>query len=191
MRLVPRLLVLLAATTAVGCAYVVQDVMHALVDEEAPPETWGPTGGVPPEAIRRPLFDDDRPAATASGLQYAPTLDWRMGLAPLPHAPGRSLFEGMAARRMPCQSVPVGLAQAFSGPTGPAASPITRSGILEVGVAGPDGSIDAATAWNRNALATRALSSGARMASAGPTCAMRVYLYLRIGRTDEAVSVLR
>lgn len=176
---------------AAGSSYVIQDVAHALVDEKGPPGTVGPNGGAPREGSPGPLFQEEQPETTVSQVQYAPTLDWRMGIGPLPYAPGRSIFESMAGRRMPCQSVPVGLAQVFSGPTGPAASPITRWGPLEVGVAGPEGAIGTLTAWNSNTLSARALSSGARMASAGSTCSMRIFFYLRIGRTDDAISVLR
>jgi len=190
-----RLLVLLAAATTSGCArvvqYAVQDVTHALVDEEGPPGATGPYSASPYDANRRPPLDDDRPERTTSGIQYAPTLDWRMGIAPLPYAPGQSIFEGMAVNGMACQSVPMGLAQTFSGPTGPAARPMYQWGPIEVGVAGPDGSFDARTSWTRHALAENAMASGARMASRGPSCSTRVYLYLRLGRTDDAVSVLR
>lgn len=186
-----RLLVLLAATASTGCAHVLEEGLHALVDEDGPSGAGGRYGAVPPEATRPPPFQEERPASTVSTLQHAPTLDWTLGLGPLPHAPARSIFEGMAARRMPCQAVPVGLARAFTGPTGPAASPVTRWGPFEVGVAGPDGAFDMLTAWDNHSLSVRAMSSGARLASAGRSCATRIYFYVRIGRTDDAVSVLR
>jgi hypothetical protein len=65
-------------------------------------------------------------------------------------------------------------------------------GPFEVGIAGPDGAIGALTAWDKSALSARALSSGARMASAGSAaCSLRVFFYLRIGRTDDAIGLLR
>jgi len=181
--------VLLVTAASTGCASVVEKGVRSLVGDGGPPGT-GDQYGAPPSSDR-PSFPEERPHATTSAVQYAPTLDWRMGIAPLPYAPGRSIFEGMAVNGMACQSVPVGLAQAFSGPTGPAARPMHRWGVIEVGVAGPDGSFDARTTWSGHALGDNAMASGARMASRGPTCSTRVYLYVRLGRTDDAVSVLR
>ena len=180
-----RVLAILAVATATGCSYVVEEGVRALVGDEGPPQAQGPRAAGPDAASRPSTTVEEPPAATVSTIQHAPTLDWKMGVTPLPHAPGRSIFQGMAARRMPCQAVPVGLAQAFSGPTGSPSAPLQRWGPIEIGVTGPDRFADGLAMWSGDAL------SGAWMQGDAFSCSTRMYLYLRLGHASDEVSVLR
>lgn len=164
-----------------GCAHLVETGVRSLVGDEGPNESRGGQSALPSAASS----DEDGPVRSV--YQSAPTLDWLHGTGPRPFTPGLSLFTQVSPMHVSCQAVPVGLANVFAGPSGPAASPLVRLGPIELGVAGPDGAFEAIFATSREAVSRRALRSGARMARQGQACGNEFSLYVRIGAAPEPV----
>jgi len=184
-----RLWFLLSLASAAGCGFVVEEGVRALVGDEGPPGAEGQYGA-PSDKVEPAYADEPKAAATSSGLQYAPTPDWILRQPPRLYTPGQSIFNTLTMRGMRCQPVPMGMSQAFSGPTGPEGRPLASLGFLHVGLAGPPDVHDVSTGWDAH-TGDLAWSSGASIASWGPTCGPMLFLQISFGKPPEPVSVLR
>lgn len=164
-----------------GCASLVEQGVRSLVGDGAPGSASRPSA-VRSGAGKSPVV--------ASRYQHAPTHDWKLAQG-APFTPAHSIFGQVSPGWLRCKPVPVGLAQVFSGPTGPAASPLVSLGPAGLYLGGPDGVVSDAFATDSEIVAVRALLSGARMAGYGPTCGNRFHLFMLIGGQPDQISVLR